>query len=87
MDGLVGATPELLVRCERGLVTSRVLAGTIQRTGDDEHDLALEHELIVTGSSDYHGTGKPNVPGEYTTTDEMVGRIIARATGSAPVFP
>ena len=49
--------------------------------------LALEHELIVTGSSDYHGTGKPNVPGEYTTTDEMVGRIIARATGSAPVFP
>ena len=27
--------------CERGLVTSRVLAGTIRRTGDDEHDLAL----------------------------------------------
>lgn len=49
--------------------------------------LALEHELIVTGSSDYHGTGKPNVPGEFTTTDEMVARIIARATGSAPVSP
>jgi menaquinone-specific isochorismate synthase len=40
VDGLVGATPELLVRAERGLVTSRVLAGTIQRTGDDEADLA-----------------------------------------------
>jgi menaquinone-specific isochorismate synthase len=39
VDGLVGATPELLVRLSRGLVTSRVLAGTIQRTGDDEHDL------------------------------------------------
>jgi menaquinone-specific isochorismate synthase len=41
VDGLFGATPEMLVRRERGLVTSRVLAGTIRRTGDDERDLAL----------------------------------------------
>ncbi|WP_448062097.1 isochorismate synthase [Cellulomonas hominis] len=40
VDGLVGATPELLVRSEKGLVTSRVLAGTIRRTGDDDADLA-----------------------------------------------
>jgi menaquinone-specific isochorismate synthase len=40
IDGLLGATPELLLRRERGLVTSRVLAGTIQITGDDTHDLA-----------------------------------------------
>src|SRR4051794_27612219 len=45
VDGMVGATPELLVRSERGLVTSRVLAGTIQRTGDDAHDLALAASL------------------------------------------
>jgi menaquinone-specific isochorismate synthase len=45
VDGLVGATPELLVRLERGLVHSRVLAGTIQRTGDDDHDLALAASL------------------------------------------
>jgi menaquinone-specific isochorismate synthase len=45
VDGLVGATPELLVRRERGLVTSRVLAGTIRRTGDDQHDLALAGAL------------------------------------------
>jgi menaquinone-specific isochorismate synthase len=45
VDGLLGATPELLVRLERGLVTSRVLAGTIRRTGDDEHDLALAASL------------------------------------------
>ncbi|GAB3590237.1 chorismate-binding protein [Angustibacter peucedani] len=45
VDGLVGATPELLVRLERGLVHSRVLAGTIRRTGDDEHDLALAGSL------------------------------------------
>jgi menaquinone-specific isochorismate synthase len=45
VDGLVGATPELLVRLEKGLVTSRVLAGTIRRTGDDAHDLALAASL------------------------------------------
>lgn len=45
LDGFFGATPEMLVRLERGLVTSRVLAGTIRRTGDDEHDLALAGSL------------------------------------------
>jgi len=64
VDGLLGATPELLVRRERGLVTSRVLAGTIQRTGDDPRDLALaaalarsskdleEHEYAVQSVAD-----------------------------------
>jgi menaquinone-specific isochorismate synthase len=45
VDGLVGATPEMLVKLEKGLVTSRVLAGTIRRTGDDAHDLALAASL------------------------------------------
>ena len=45
VDSMVGATPEMLVRRERGLVTSRVLAGTIRRTGDDNHDLALAATL------------------------------------------
>ena len=45
VDGLLGATPEMLVRLERGLVTSRVLAGTIRRTGDDAKDLALAASL------------------------------------------
>lgn len=64
VDGLFGATPELLVRRERGLVTSRVLAGTIRRTGDDDRDLALaatlarsskdleEHEYAVRSVAD-----------------------------------
>lgn len=47
-------------------------------------DLCRERDLIVTGSSDYHGLGKPNQPGENTTTAEMVARILDRATGSAP---
>ena len=45
VDGLFGATPEMLVRRERGLVTSRVLAGTIRRTGDDARDLTLAATL------------------------------------------
>ena len=45
VDGLVGATPELLLRLSRGMVTSRVLAGTIPKTGNDEKDLALAASL------------------------------------------
>ncbi|MCW2747035.1 MAG: isochorismate synthase, partial [Nocardioidaceae bacterium] len=71
-----GSTPEMLVRRERGLVASRVLAGTIRRTGDDTHDLALagslarsskdreEHEYAVRSvvdALDPHCTGM-NVP-------------------------
>lgn len=50
--------------------------------------LARRHGLIVTGSSDYHGAGKPNRLGENTTTPAMLERILAAGTGSAPVgFP
>jgi menaquinone-specific isochorismate synthase len=76
VDGMLGATPEMLVRLEQGLVTSRVLAGTIRRTGDDAHDLALaaslarsskdleEHEYAVRSVAEAlapHCTGM-NVP-------------------------
>ncbi|WP_028050152.1 isochorismate synthase MenF [Cellulomonas sp. URHD0024] len=76
VDGLVGATPELLVRSEKGLVTSRVLAGTIRRTGDDNADLARaailahsskdleEHEYAVQSVADALGPfcSSTNVP-------------------------
>ncbi len=46
--------------------------------------LAGEFGLVTTGSSDYHGKdGKPNLLGENTTTEEMLKRIEAQATGSA----
>jgi predicted metal-dependent phosphoesterase TrpH len=45
--------------------------------------LAGKHDLIVTGSSDYHGlTGKPNRLGENTTSQEMLYRIIDLGTGT-----
>ena len=64
VDGLVGATPELLVRLSKSLVTSRVLAGTIRKTGDEDRDLTLaaslaksskdleEHEFAVRSVAD-----------------------------------
>lgn len=50
------------------------------------HDLAREWDLIVTGSSDYHGLGKPNRLGENTTEPEQLQRIIDRGSGTAPQF-
>jgi menaquinone-specific isochorismate synthase len=38
VDGLLGATPEMLVRLEKGVASSRVLAGTLRRTGDPARD-------------------------------------------------
>jgi menaquinone-specific isochorismate synthase len=45
VSNMVGATPELLVRLSKSLVTSRVLAGTIKKTGDESRDLALAASL------------------------------------------
>jgi len=49
--GMVGATPELLVRSEKGLVTSRVLAGTIRREPGMSEDDALLHAAQLARSS------------------------------------
>jgi len=41
--------------------------------------LAIEHNLVVTGSSDYHGTGKMNQLAEFTTHPEQWERLEAKA--------
>ncbi len=64
VDGLFGATPEVLLRLEGGLATSRVLAGTIRRSGDRSRDVQQagslarsskdleEHEYAVRSVAD-----------------------------------
>ena len=47
-------------------------------------ELARRHNLLTTGSSDYHGAGKPNLLGENTTDLHTVEQILERATGSTP---
>ncbi len=51
LAGLVGASPEMLVRRQGGLATSRVLAGTIPRNGDEHEDLRLAASLARSGKN------------------------------------
>lgn len=58
------------------------------RDNDDEQrrrllGIAEKHHLLVTGGSDWHGAGKPNVLGENTTDEGTVERI--REMGSIPL--
>ena len=52
-----------------------------------------ELDFIVTGSSDYHGENKVNRPGDDTTTEIMLQRLIESARGTSgsagaePVYP
>ncbi|MFD8805844.1 PHP domain-containing protein [Streptomyces sp. NPDC059597] len=48
-------------------------------------DLAGDLGLLVTGSSDYHGSRKSVALGANTTDPEVYGEIIRRATGAFPV--
>ncbi len=51
---------------------------------DRLRELAARFDLIVTGSSDYHGDGKPNRLGENTTSPDELERIVALGSGSSP---
>jgi 3',5'-nucleoside bisphosphate phosphatase len=47
--------------------------------------LASDRDLLITGSSDYHGAGKPNLLGENLTSPEALARIEALGTGTTVV--
>jgi len=47
-------------------------------------ELAAKFGLEITGSSDYHGLGKPNRLAENTTSPEVLERLIDRASGAEP---
>lgn len=47
-------------------------------------ELAAMFDLALTGSSDYHGAGKPNRLGENTTSPDVLAAIVERGTGSRP---
>ena len=56
VDGLVGATPEMLVRRTGDEVTSRVLAGTIRRSEDSGKDARLA-EMLLASDKDHEEHG------------------------------
>ena len=48
-------------------------------------DLVKRFGLLATGSSDFHGSGKPNRLGEHTTDPEVLSEIEAQAGGATRV--
>jgi anthranilate synthase component I len=44
---LIGSSPEIMCKVEKGLVTSRPLAGTRRRGTSEEEDIRLEKELLA----------------------------------------
>ncbi|GAA4882363.1 PHP domain-containing protein [Serinicoccus chungangensis] len=51
-------------------------------TGRDlAHRFASRHGLLPTGSSDYHGSGKPNRLGEHTTEPGVLSALLERTGG------
>lgn len=62
VDGLLGATPEMLVRLVDGVATSRVLAGTLRRSGDAAKDLRQGNALARSIKDvEEHGYGVRSV--------------------------
>ena len=52
-------------------------------------DFAAKHNLITTGSSDYHGPKGKKIENKLavrTTTPEMLKRIIAAGSGTKPTL-
>jgi predicted metal-dependent phosphoesterase TrpH len=87
----------------RGRVVSDEVVAELAETGlagieayHPDHDaanvrhalaLAARLDLLVTGSSDYHGTGKVTRLGELTTEPEVLAAIEAQASGVPVVRP
>lgn len=78
---MIGASPELLVRCEQKLVETRPIAGTRPRGKDEEKDKALEKELLndVKERAEHvmlvdlgrNDIGRVSSPGSVKVTDFM----------------
>jgi len=71
---VVSASPEILVRLERGTVTVRPIAGTRRRGATQDEDIALERELL----------GDPKERAEHVMLADLgrndVGRVAATGT-------
>ncbi|WP_114855818.1 PHP domain-containing protein [Brachybacterium sp. YJGR34] len=47
---------------------------------------ARTHDLLMTGGSDHHGTGKPNALGEELTAASVLAQISERATSGTEIL-
>jgi menaquinone-specific isochorismate synthase len=72
VDGLIGASPELLVRTDGSTVSSVALAGTAARSSDPDADARLVSELLESGKDRC----------EHQLAAESVERVLERVTTS-----
>ncbi|RKY29417.1 MAG: anthranilate synthase component I [Candidatus Omnitrophota bacterium] len=77
---IVGASPEMLLRCEKHFLTTRPIAGTRKRGVTEEEDIALEKELI----SDSKERAEHIMLVDLARND--LGRVAQPATVNVPVF-
>jgi len=78
---LVGSSPELLVRCENGIVETRPIAGTRPRGRNEDEDKKLEKELLADAKEKAehvmlvdlgrNDIGRVSMPGTVKVTDFM----------------
>ncbi|QAY73586.1 PHP domain-containing protein [Agromyces protaetiae] len=86
--GLIIPEPRLAELVDAGLFALEIDHPENRETAKPRlRELAAKYGLAITGSSDYHGAGKPNRLGEQTTAPDVVARIVAEGTGSVPVLP
>lgn len=82
---LQAVTPELIA----DMAAAGMLGIEVDHRDHDEaarrelRALAEQLGLVVTGASDYHGTGKPNLIGENRTDPSALEAIIGACSGSA----
>ncbi len=72
VDGLIGASPELLVRTDGSSISSVALAGTAARSTDPEVDARLGSELLNSGKDRF----------EHEIAAESVERVLEGVTTS-----
>lgn len=83
---------EVISKENLGILVDAGLFGLELRHRENRPDAVarlVEHAedfgLAITGSSDYHGAGKPNRLGENTTEPEVLDRILEQGSGAVPV--
>ena len=77
---IVGASPEMLLRCEGGVLVTRPIAGTRKRGNNAEHDTWLEKDLL----SDVKEKAEHIMLVDLARND--IGRVAQRGTVSVPIF-
>ena len=77
---VAGASPEMLLRCEKGECVTRPIAGTRKRGKDEAQDLALEKDLL----------SDPKERAEHIMLVDLarndLGRVAKETTVDVPIF-